>query len=103
MYAQVITFKDSPSDLEDGIAHVLDEVVSAAAATEGVQGLWLVDRESGERLSVMLFADEATAEAMFAKVGERRAADPGRNRPKPTGSHRYEVYAQVAGAAVRSA
>lgn len=100
MYAQVITFEDSSSDLEDGIAHVQDEVVPAAAATPGVQGLWLVDRETGQRLSVMLFADEATAEAMFAKVGERRAADPDRNRPRPTGSHRYEVYAQVSGAAV---
>jgi len=93
MYAQVVTFKDSPSDLEDGIAHVQDEVVPAAAATEGAQGLWLVDRETGERLSVMVFADEAAAESMFAKVGERRAADPDRNRPKPTGARRYEVYA----------
>jgi hypothetical protein len=100
MYAQVISFQDSPSDLEDGIAHVQDEVVPAAAATPGVQGLWLVDRETGARLSVMLFADEASAEAMFARVGERRAADPDRNRPKPTGSHRYEVYAQVAGAGI---
>jgi hypothetical protein len=99
MYAQVISFQDSPTDLADGIAHVQDEVVPAAAATPGVQGLWLVDRETGERLSVMLFADEVTAAAMFARVGERRAADPGRNRPKPTGSRRYEVYAQVAGAA----
>lgn len=62
-----------------------------------MHGLWLVDRETGERLSVMLFPDEASAEATFVRVGERRAADPDRNRPKPTGSHRYEVYAQVAG------
>lgn len=96
----MISFQDSPSDLADGIAHVQDEVVPAAAATPGVQGLWLVDRETGERLSVMLFADEAAAEAMFARVGERRAADPDRNRPKPAGSHRYDVYAQVAGESV---
>jgi hypothetical protein len=99
MYAQVITFKDSGPDLADGIAHVLDEVVPAAAATSGVQGVWLVDRETGERMTVMVFDDEAAAESMFARVGERRAADPGRNRPKPAGSHRYEVYAHVPGTA----
>lgn len=93
MYAQVISFEDDPHDLEDGIAHVRDEVVPAADGTPGVKGVWLVDRESGRRLSVMLFDDEASAEAMFAAVGERRAADPDRNRPKPTGSQRWEIYA----------
>jgi hypothetical protein len=51
----------------------------------------------------MLFPDEESATAMFARVGERRAADPGRNRPGPTGSRRYEVYAQVTGSAVPAA
>jgi hypothetical protein len=93
MYAQVISFEDDPQGLEDGIAHVCDEVAPAVDATSGVKGVWLVDRESGRRLSVMLFDDEASAEAMFAAVGERRAADPDRNRPKPTGSQRWEIYA----------
>ena len=65
MYAQVISFQDSATDL--------DEVVPAGAETPGVRGLWLVDRERGER----------------------RTADPGRNRPKPAGARRYEIYANV--------
>jgi hypothetical protein len=98
MLAMVTTFKDSEADLADGISHVREEVVPAAEATAGVlQGTWLVDRETGERMSVMLFDSDAAAEAFFAAVGERRAADPGRNRPKPTGSRRYEVYARVPG------
>jgi hypothetical protein len=99
MHAIVITFKDSETDLADGIEHVRDEVVPAAEATDGVQGVWLVDRETGERMSVMLFDSDAAAEAAFAAIGERRAADPDRNRPKPTGSRRYEIYARVPAAA----
>jgi len=95
MYCQVISFEDSQSDLTDGISHVLGEVVPAAEAAPGVRGVWLVDRESGRRMSVMLFDDEASAEGLFAAVGERRATDPDRNRPKPTGTQRYEVYAKV--------
>ena len=93
MYAQIVRFQDEPQDLEDGISHVREEVVPAAEATPGVTGLWLVDRETGERLSVMVFESEERAQEVFAKVGERRAADPDRNRPSPVGSTKYEIYA----------
>ena len=76
MYCQVISFQDAPNDLTDGISRVLEEVLPAAEATPGARGIWLVDRESGRRMSVMLFDDEASAEALFAAVGERRATDP---------------------------
>ena len=92
MYAMVVRFEDGPQDLEDGVSHVREEVVPVAEETPGVAGFWLVDRESGERLSVMVFEDESRAEALFGAVGERRAADPDRNRPSPVGSKRYEVY-----------
>jgi hypothetical protein len=92
VYAQVLSFEDSQQDMEDGIAHVTDEVVPAAQASDGVQGVWLVDRESGRRMTVIVFDDESRAEAFFAAVGERRSANPDRNRPAPVGSQRWEIY-----------
>jgi hypothetical protein len=72
-------------------------VNSTASASRDLllRGLWLVNHETGERLSVMVFEDEAAAEAMFAVVGEHRAADPERVRPKPVSASRREVFARA--------
>jgi hypothetical protein len=95
MFAQVITFDDSPEDVEHGIEHVRDEVVPAMHDAKGLVGLWLVDRDSGRRLSVMVWEDESEQQAAMARVAAAREADPDRRRPAPSSVGRYEVYARV--------
>ncbi len=95
MFAQVITFDDAPEDLQHGIDHVRDEVVPAMQLAKGLIGLWLVDRDTGKRLTVMVWQDEAEQQAAMARVGAAREADPQRPRPAPTSVGRFEIYAQV--------
>ena len=98
MFALVLSFdNESPDDLTAGIEHVTDEVVPALAETGGLHGWWLVDRDHGQRVTVLVCDSQEQFDAGMARVGEFRAKDPDRHRPAPTSVARFEIYGSVNG------
>jgi heme-degrading monooxygenase HmoA len=96
MFGMILSFdNESAADLSAGIEHVHDEVIPALAGAEGLHGWWLVDRESGRRVSVMVWDSEEHYQAGMAGVAQARAQDPDRHRPAPSSVQRFEVYGSV--------
>lgn len=98
MFAVVMFFDgESEEDLAAGIEHVEEEVIPALADAEGLHGWWLVDREAGRRLSVLVCDTQEQYDAGIARIQEARAKDPDRRRPAPSSVARFEVYGSVTG------
>jgi heme-degrading monooxygenase HmoA len=96
MFGMILSFdNESAADMSAGIEHVHDEVIPALVQAEGLHGWWLVDRESGRRVSVMVWDSEEHYQAGMAGVAQARAKDPDRNRPAPTSVQRFEVYGAI--------
>ncbi len=96
MFAMVMSFDgESSQDLNEGFEHVRDEVIPAFERSGGVKAWWLVDREAGRRVTVMVWESEEQFRAGMAAVQEARAQDPDRNRPAPTSVQRFEIYGTV--------
>ncbi|MEJ2218529.1 MAG: hypothetical protein P8099_18195 [Gemmatimonadota bacterium] len=99
MFAVVMFFDgESEEDLAAGIEHVEDEVIPALADADGLQGWWLVDREAGRRLSVLVCDTQEHFDAGIARIQEARAKDPDRRRPAPSSVARFEIYGSTTGA-----
>lgn len=98
MFAVVISFEgESPEVVSAGIAHVKEEVIPALTDADGLHGWWLVDRDAGRRLSVMVWDSEEQYDACMAPVQVERAKNPDRHRPAPTSVQRFEVYGSIPG------
>ena len=101
MIVTVATFTESGAQLEEGVRHVQEEVVPAIRGAKGlVAGYWVVDREHGQRLSIMAWeSPEAMSAAMPSVMAsvKRTRDEAGRDQPQrsPDSSQRYEVVAQV--------
>jgi len=98
MFAVVLSFdSESAEDLNAGIEHVTDEVIPALAEAVGLHGWWLADRDSGRRMTVMVWDTEEHYDAGMARVLEARTNDPSRHRPAPSSVARFEVYGSITG------
>ena len=95
MFAQLITFDETPDQVEEGIRHVTDEVIAPLAGTAGLRGFWLVNRDTGTRVSVMLWDDDDAMQAGFATLGAFRDSIGNPPRPTPTKVERFEIYGQI--------
>ena len=94
MYAQIVTFQETPEQVDAGIAHVLDDVIPALEHAAGLTGVWLADRATGKRLSILVWESEAAASAAMAEVQKRLTASK-HARPTPASVERLDVYAMV--------
>ena len=77
MYARSTTFQARPGSIDEGIAYVRDEVMSAAMAVEGCIGLSMIcDRESGRCIATTAWSTEnamTSSEQMMQPMRQRGA------------------------------
>ena len=74
MYARTTTIQADRAKLDDGIAHMRDQVLPAVTAMDGCVGMsMLVDRESGRCIVTTAWASDAALQDTAERVRPLRA------------------------------
>lgn len=74
MHARVTTLSGSTDRIEEGIASYRNEVLPAVMEMGGSGAILLVDRESGETISLTLWPDEERMRASEERADQLRSS-----------------------------
>jgi hypothetical protein len=101
MIVTMATFSETGTELDQGVRHVRKEVVPSIRGAKGLRaGYWLIDREHGKRLSIMVWDDmgamSAAMPAIMTSIRQLRQQG-GLQQPQrsPDSSQRFEVIAHL--------
>lgn len=96
MHARITTIQGDPSQAEEAIAMVQDQVIPGAKGMQGFSGgYWALDRESGRMLAITLWESEdamTQSEEMAASLREESTKQLG---GEVASVERFEIVAQA--------
>jgi heme-degrading monooxygenase HmoA len=92
MFARVSTYQGSPEQIEEGLAHVRENVLPKVRALDGFEGAYyLVDRDSGKAISITLWGSERAMQASEEEADRLRGESAQVAGAAVEGMERYEV------------
>ena len=92
MFARVSTLQGPASEVDEGIRHVREDVLPKVAQMDGYKGAYLlVDRQSGESVSVTLWESEEAMRTSEEAASRLRDDSAGSLGAEIASVKRYEV------------
>ena len=92
MFARVSTYQGDPGQIDQGLAYDLENILPKVNQIDGFEGLYyLVDRESGNALSMTLWESEQTMRASEEEANRLRTESAESASATVESVQRYEV------------
>ena len=92
MFASVSTFQGPPDQIDQGLRYAQENIVPTLQEVEGFEGVYLlIDRQSGEVLTITLWESEEAMRASEEEANQLPSEHRGEWRQEVGGVERYEV------------